>query len=397
MAIKILTIFGTRPEAIKMAPVVKALKGDWVINKVCVTGQHTEMLTPVLDLFDIRPDFTLDVMLPNQTLAALTAKILVGLDTILQQFKPAIILVHGDTTTTFAASLAAYYHHIPVGHVEAGLRTGNLYSPWPEEANRCLTTTLTDLHFAPTACARDNLLAEGVPADKIYVTGNTVVDALLEGNRKIETQSALRKNLAQEFPFLNDSRRMILVTGHRRENFGQGLQNICEAIRQIASLFPKVDIVYPVHLNPCVQTPVHQHLEGLTNVHLIEPLGYLPFIYLMKRAYMILTDSGGIQEEAPSLGKPVLLMRDTSERPEAILSGAVQLVGANSQAIVENVSALLEDEAVYNHFRCMTNPYGAGDAAEKIVQALKEVFAEKSSAEHRSDSQPAMSKVVQQV
>ncbi len=375
MTIKTLTILGTRPEAIKMAPLIQQLDSDSRFNnKLCITGQHQQMLDPVLALFQLVPDFNLHVMTENQDLSHLTAKILTGLTDVFKQYLPDLIFVHGDTTTTLAAAIAAYYHQIPVAHVEAGLRTGNLYSPWPEEANRTLAGALSKLHFAPTERARSNLLREGVKPESIHVTGNTVIDALHAMVHQIDTQPDLQHTLEQSFSFLTPQRKMILVTGHRRENFGQGFERICQALAQIAQRFPQVDIVYPVHLNPRVQQPVKLLLAGIENIYLIPPVDYLPFVHLMKSAYLILTDSGGIQEEAPSLGKPVLLMRDNTERPEAIDAGCVQLVGTNVETIVHHVARLLTDDACYQRMSHANNPYGDGRASARIVQVISEVF-----------------------
>ncbi|EJX1328841.1 UDP-N-acetylglucosamine 2-epimerase (non-hydrolyzing), partial [Vibrio parahaemolyticus] len=327
---KVLTVFGTRPEAIKMAPLVHALNSDSRFEaKCCVTAQHREMLDQVLELFDIKPDYDLNLMKVGQTLNDVSASILLELKPVLQDFKPDVVLVHGDTATTFSASLAAYYEQIEVGHVEAGLRTGNIYSPWPEEANRRLTGVLTKYHFAPTETSKNNLLKENVSSDDIHVTGNTVIDALLMVKNKIDKDESLNKSLASKFPFLDSEKKLILVTGHRRESFGGGFERICEALAITAREHPDAQIVYPVHLNPNVREPVNRILKGVDNIHLIEPQQYLPFVYLMNRAYIILTDSGGIQEEAPSLGKPVLVMRDTTERPEAVAAGTVKLVGTD--------------------------------------------------------------------
>lgn len=373
--VTVLSIFGTRPEVIKMAPVVKQLAhhGSFV-SQVCVTGQHQEMLKPFLDLFAIEPDYCLDVMQSGQTLAALTAKILQGLDEIFQHKKPDIVLVHGDTTTTFAASLAAFYHHIPVAHVEAGLRTRNIFLPFPEEANRHLTGVLAQFHFAPTSASRDHLLREGVPAEQIYVTGNTVIDALFDVLKQFEGNPLLAAQMAKQFSYLNPARRFILVTGHRRESFGEGFQRICNALADIATKFPEVDIVYPVHLNPAVQKPVKSLLNKQSNIYLIDPVTYLPFVYLMRHAFIILTDSGGIQEEAPSLGKPVLVMRDKTERPEAVEAGTVRLVGTNPTTIVAEVRRLIEDQGHYQTMSQALNPYGDGEAAKRIVYFLSKYF-----------------------
>lgn len=368
---KVLTVFGTRPEAIKMAPLLLALQEDSrFVSQLCVTGQHREMLDQVLDLFALKPDFDLKVMKPGQDLTDITSSILLKMKDVLVESKPDLVLVHGDTATTFAATLAAYYQQIPVGHVEAGLRTGNLYSPWPEEANRKLTGALAALHFAPTRMSAENLLAEGVGAHLIHVTGNTVIDALIKVVQRFDEDVALAESLSLQFPFLDFGRRVILVTGHRRESFGGGFERICEALRRTASAFPEVDIVYPVHLNPNVRKPVNRFLSGLSNVHLIDPLDYLPFIFLMSRSYLILTDSGGIQEEAPSLGKPVLVMRDTTERPEAVEAGTVELVGTDIKKICARIDALLTEPAVYERMSLAHNPYGDGQACGRILNVL---------------------------
>lgn len=369
---KTLCVFGTRPEAIKMAPLIKALGArDHFDSRVCVTGQHREMLDQVLDLFGIVPDHDLDVMKPGQDLTDVTCTILSRLRDILIKEKPDVVLVHGDTSTTFATSLAAYYQRIPVAHVEAGLRTGNLYSPWPEEANRKLTGSIAAMHFAPTDTAKENLLREGVRPESITVTGNTVIDALLEVVSKIEKDEVSTRELSDQFSFLRDEARLVLITGHRRESFGSGFEQICEAISQVARERPNVDFVYPVHLNPNVREPVHRLLGGLDNVHLIDPLDYLPFVYLMNRSNIILTDSGGIQEEAPSLGKPVLVMRETTERPEAINAGTVRLVGTNMNRISSELTTLLTDEASYLKMSFAHNPYGDGNACERILNSLE--------------------------
>ena len=368
---KVLTVFGTRPEAIKMAPLVKALANDTRYEaKVCVTAQHREMLDQVLDLFEIVPDFDLDLMKAGQTLPEVTSRILLELTPVLKEFKPDVVLVHGDTATTFAASLAAYYEQIPVGHVEAGLRTGNIYSPWPEEANRKLTGALTKYHFAPTETSKDNLLKENVDASDIYVTGNTVIDALLLVKEKVETDTVLKAEMQVNFPFLNNDKKLVLITGHRRESFGGGFERICEAINKLATQNPDVIFCYPVHLNPNVQEPVNRLLANLQNVHLIEPQQYLPFVYLMNRSNIILTDSGGIQEEAPSLGKPVLVMRDTTERPEAVDAGTVKLVGTSVAKITTEVSKLLNDASYYQEMSFAHNPYGDGKACQRICDSL---------------------------
>ncbi|KAB0640068.1 non-hydrolyzing UDP-N-acetylglucosamine 2-epimerase [Burkholderia latens] len=367
----ILVTFGTRPEAIKMAPVVRRLKARAGVRcAVCVTAQHRQMLDQVLDLFGIVPDFDLDLMRNGQTLGNLTGQILTTLDPVLESFKPDLVLVHGDTTTTLGASLAAYYRRIPVGHVEAGLRTGNLYAPWPEEANRKMTGTLALHHFAPTETSKANLLSEGVAAERIHVTGNTVIDALLTVTERLAHEPELASRMRAAFPFLGDARRMILVTGHRRENFGVGFERICTALATIATRFPECRIVYPMHLNPNVREPVTRLLGDIDNVVLIEPQEYLQFVYLMSRAWLILTDSGGIQEEAPSLGKPVLVMRDTTERPEAVAAGTVWLVGTDAHRLVSAVTQLWECPDVYHSMSRAHNPYGDGHASERIVDLL---------------------------
>lgn len=372
---KVLTVFGTRPEAIKMAPLVQALGDDSRFESyVCVTAQHREMLDQVLNLFTIEPQFDLNVMKPGQSLAELTGRVIAGVDQVLQEVRPDCLLVHGDTTTTFAASLAGYYHKTCIGHVEAGLRTGNLYSPWPEEGNRRLTGALTNLHFAPTDGARQNLLAEGVEDGLITVTGNTVIDALLNVADRIQRAPELQTELAGRFPFLTADRRLILVTGHRRESFGGGFERICDALARIASNHPECDVVYPVHLNPQVQEPVRRRLGQTPNVHLIAPQDYLPFVYLMQRSHLILTDSGGIQEEAPSLGKPVLVLRDTTERPEAVDAGTVKLVGTNVEAITGTVETLLNDTRAYDDMARAHNPYGDGQACERIIASLAQTL-----------------------
>lgn len=368
---KVLTVFGTRPEAIKMAPLVHALSADERFeSKVCVTAQHREMLDQVLSLFEISPDYDLNLMKAGQTLNEVTARILLELKPVLQEFKPDVVLVHGDTATTFAASLAAYYEQIAVGHVEAGLRTGNIYSPWPEEANRKLTGALATYHFAPTETSKNNLLREGYEQANIFVTGNTVIDALLMVKDKIDSEQTLNYSLATQFPFLDENKKLILVTGHRRESFGGGVERICEALAIIAKTNPDVQILYPMHLNPNVREPVNRILGDIDNIILIEPQEYLPFIYLMMRAYIILTDSGGIQEEAPSLGKPVLVMRDTTERPEAVSAGTVKLVGTDVEKIISELRILISDKDAYQTMSFAHNPYGSGVASQHIINAL---------------------------
>lgn len=355
-----------------MAPLVHALAKDPHFEaKVCVTAQHREMLDQVLSLFSIVPDYDLNIMSPGQGLTEITCRILQGLKPVLESFKPDVVLVHGDTTTTAAASLAAFYQRIPVGHVEAGLRTGDLYSPWPEEANRTLTGHLAMYHFAPTENSRQNLLRENLSGKRIFVTGNTVIDALFWVRDRVMNDKALNADLSQRYPFLSQGKKMILVTGHRRESFGQGFEQICHALAEVAANNPDVQIVYPVHLNPNVSEPVNRILGHIDNIMLIEPQEYLPFVWLMNHAWLILTDSGGIQEEAPSLGKPVLVMRETTERPEAIDAGTVRLVGTDSQRIVDEVTRLLRDEEEYQRMSRAHNPYGDGRACERILSALK--------------------------
>jgi len=372
---KISVVFGTRPEAIKLAPVILALKADPQFEcRVCVTAQHREMLDQVLLAFEIVPDEDLNLMQPNQTLASLTARAIESLDSYFADEKPDMVMVQGDTTTVFCAALVAFYHHIPIAHVEAGLRTHNLNSPWPEEANRVLTSHLAALHFAPTATSRENLLKEGIHADRIHVTGNTVIDALFIALKKIKASPPDIPGLSNEIIEPHSNKPLVLITGHRRENFGGGFKNICEAISELAVRFPQVDFVYPVHLNPNVQKPVYDLLAGHQNIHLISPLDYLPFVALMNRATLILTDSGGVQEEAPSLGKPVLVMRDTTERPEAVEMGTVKLVGADEKAIVEEATTLLTDHKAYAAMANAVNPYGDGKATQRILHACKNFF-----------------------
>ena len=368
---KVLSIFGTRPEAIKMAPLVVKLKQNTLINSaVCVTGQHREMLDQVLELFNIVPDYDLNVMKKNQTLSEVTSRIITNLSPIIEEFQPDLILVHGDTTTTFSAALSGFYHQVSVGHVEAGLRTGNIFSPWPEEANRKLVSCVTKMHFAPTKQAMINLKEENVEENKIVVTGNTVIDALMMIKDNIECNTNLKDSLKQNFPFINDGKRIVLVTGHRRENFGQGFENICESIKSLALKNKDVNFVYPVHLNPRVREPVNVLLSNISNIHLIEPQGYLEFVYLMIESYVILTDSGGIQEEAPALGKPVVVMRDTTERPEAVAAGTVILVGTDKNKIINAIDTLLNNEDQYREMSMAHNPYGDGTASDKIIQQI---------------------------
>ncbi len=384
---KILIIFGTRPEAIKMAPLVKEFQKRPGIyeTKVCVTGQHREMLDQVMRIFEITPDYDLAIMKPGQDLYDVTSKILLGLKEVLIQEKPDLVLVHGDTATSTAAALAAFYQRITVGHVEAGLRTHNIYSPWPEEMNRLLTGRLANIHFSPTELSKLNLLNEGVDEAKIMVTGNTVIDALIMVTDKIKTDQNVTKTVKDYlnsqgldntlFESWSNNKKLVLITGHRRENFGEGFLNICYSIKELAMKYPDVDFVYPVHLNPNVKQPVFEILGGqkseiLPNIHLISPLDYLPFVYLMSNSFLVLTDSGGIQEEAPGLGKPVLVMRDTTERPEAVDAGTVMLVGTDKKKIVNEVSRLLDDKVHYNKMSKATNPYGDGKACQRIVDFL---------------------------
>ena len=373
---KILLVFGTRPEAIKMAPLVKALQKDTehFETRVCVTAQHRQMLDQVLEVFGITPDYDLNIMAPNQDLYDITSKVLLGLRDVLKDFAPDVVLVHGDTTTSMAASLAAFYRQIAVAHVEAGLRTYDMLSPWPEEMNRQVTDRICTYYFAPTGQSRQNLLRENIEEKKIFVTGNTVIDALLMAVDIIATKTGMEEQIhkeIQEKGYTVGERDYILVTGHRRENFGEGFLHICKAIRELASQYPDIDIVYPVHLNPNVQKPVYELLSGLDNVFLISPLDYLPFIYAMQHSILLLTDSGGVQEEAPSLGKPVLVMRNTTERPEAVEAGTVKLVGTDAETIVGNVVELLRNKELYKRMSETHNPYGDGQACERIVNALK--------------------------
>jgi UDP-N-acetylglucosamine 2-epimerase (non-hydrolysing) len=382
---KILIVFGTRPEAIKMAPVVKRFLDcrDEFDTKVCVTAQHRQMLDQVLTLFDIKPDYDLDIMRPNQDLYDIFTGIMLKIREIYSLVKPDMVLVHGDTSTSTAAALAAFYQQIPVAHVEAGLRTNNIYSPWPEEMNRQITSRIATLNFAPTEIARQNLLRENIAGNQIAVTGNTVIDALRMAIRKTETAPELNSqtlDLIRKFGYdplrITGSRKLILITGHRRENFGQGFINICEGIRDLSEKYPEIDLVYPVHLNPNVRKSVTEILGKSTqeNLFLIEPLDYLPFVYLMTRSYLVLTDSGGIQEEAPDLGKPVIVMRDTTERPEALEAGTIELVGTDREKIVQSVSRLIEDSSHYRKMSEAVNPYGDGKAAERIVDFIKNYY-----------------------
>ncbi len=379
---KVMLIFGTRPEAIKMAPLVKAFqaRADQFETIVTVTGQHRQMLDQVLDLFEITPDYDLDIMKPGQDLFDVTSRVLTGMRDVLDRAKPDLVLVHGDTSTSTAAALAAFYRQIPVGHVEAGLRTGDIYSPWPEEMNRLITSRIATLNFSPTEQARQNLLCENVAPEKIAVTGNTVIDALQMVVDKIENTPGLEdevkrriKDSGYDLGLQDSGRRLILITGHRRENFGNGFMRICHAIRELAAKYPDVDLLYPMHLNPNVRKPIAEVFSGNTpaNVHFIEPLEYLPFVYLQKRSYLILTDSGGIQEEAPSLGKPVLVMREVTERPEALEAGTIRLVGTDDRKIVDEASRFLDDAAYYHANSLIANPYGDGQACSRIIDFIK--------------------------
>jgi UDP-N-acetylglucosamine 2-epimerase (non-hydrolysing) len=374
---KIMLVFGTRPEAIKMAPVYHALKAcpEQFKTQVCVTGQHRQMLDQVLRVFEITPDIDLHLMKAGQDLYDVTASVLLGLRDVLREQKPDVLLIHGDTTTTLAAAIAGFYAGVPVGHVEAGLRTHDVYAPFPEEFNRQVASKLTRWHFAPTEFSQKNLLNERVPEDQITVTGNTVIDALLWVLARIDSdtarQAALANFLNDCLPFSWQTERFVLITGHRRESFGDGFLQICEAIKDLAARHPNVHLVYPVHLNPNVQQPVKSLLADLPNVHLIQPLDYEPFVYLLKHSHIVLTDSGGIQEEAPSLGKPVLVMRDVTERPEAVDAGTVILVGANRERIVANVSELLENDVTYKRMTRAHNPYGDGNACGRIIAVLR--------------------------
>ena len=380
----ILLVFGTRPEAIKMCPLVKEFKRfpELFDTKVCVTGQHREMLDQVLHIFDIQPDYDLNIMKQGQDLYDITTRVLLGMRDVLQQVKPDIVLVHGDTTTSTATALAAFYQQIPVGHVEAGLRTNNIYSPWPEEMNRQITSRIATYNFAPTPLSKSNLLKENIKEDSILVTGNTVIDALHQVVYQIKSNDSMATELSHQLlqagydiSRLDANRKLVLITGHRRENFGQGFINICTAIRDLANRFPNVDFVYPMHLNPNVRKPIHQvfgeQTDACENVFFIEPLEYLLFVYLMEKSYLVLTDSGGIQEEAPGLGKPVLVMRDTTERPEALDAGTVRLVGTDYNLIVSSVTELLSDDQAYSRMSHAVNPYGDGKACGRIVNHLK--------------------------
>lgn len=388
---RIMLVFGTRPEAIKMAPLVKAFQNQNEIFEtiVCVTGQHREMLDQVLNIFDITPDFDLNIMKQGQDLYDITAKVLLGMREVFKQCRADLLLVHGDTTTSTAAALAAFYQQIPVAHIEAGLRTHNIYSPWPEEMNRQITGRIATLHFSPTSLSRCNLLEEHVDAKHIFVTGNTVIDALLWVTKKIKNDNTLAKSLSARLKecgydterIKNGKKKMILITGHRRENFGDGFMNICHAIKKLSEKYPEVDFVYPMHLNPNVRKPIHsvfgEDLSQMKNLFFIEPLEYLSFVFLMEKSSIVLTDSGGIQEEAPGLGKPVLVMRDTTERPEALEAGTVKLVGTDYKKIVDGISILLDNSNAYNVMSKATNPYGDGTACQRIINTIKEYYMHK--------------------
>ena len=368
---KILLVFGTRPEAIKMAPLYNFLRQSSCFEiKVCVTGQHRDMLDQVLELFNITPDFDLNIMQIGQDLTDITVRVLNGLNILFQDYIPDIVLVHGDTATTFSATLACYYKKIKVGHIEAGLRTNNIYAPWPEEGNRRLTGAICNYHFAPTEAARNNLLKENIDPKNIFVTGNTVIDALYYVLDIIEKDEVLQREIKQKFNYVDWNKKVVLITGHRRENFGQGFENICQAIHELAEECSDIQFIYPMHLNPNVRSPVKKYLSNNDNIFLIEPLDYLPFVYLMSKSYLILTDSGGIQEEAPSLGKPVLVMRDTTERPEAVAAGTVKLVGTSKDIIKKEVLALLGNSELYNAMTELHNPYGDGRACEYITSII---------------------------
>ena len=382
---KIMLVFGTRPEAIKMAPLVKGFLNypDFFETIVCVTGQHREMLDQVLQIFDIKPDYDLNIMKQGQDLYDVTASVLIGMRDVLREAKPDMVLVHGDTTTSTASALAAFYQQIPVGHVEAGLRTHNIYSPWPEEMNRLITGRIAAYHFSPTPLSRRNLLSEGVNPETVIVTGNTVIDTLYMVVDKIKSNKALDMelknvltNVGYDVNRLADGRKLVLITGHRRENFGDGFISVCTAIKDLTRKYPKVDFVYPMHLNPNVRKPIHEvfgdELSDLGNMFFIEPLEYLSFVYLMEKSTLVLTDSGGIQEEAPGLGKPVLVMRDTTERPEALDAGTVKLVGTNCNKIVSEVSALLNDAEYYERMSMAINPYGDGKASQRIIDSFRD-------------------------
>ena len=369
MSINILFIFGTRPEAIKLAPVIKELKKEKIFEvKICVTAQHRQMLDQTLEIFEIKSDFDLNIMKNNQDLYDLTSNILIGLNEIFKDYQPDLVFVHGDTTTTLVASLASYYKKIPIAHIEAGLRTNNIYSPFPEEINRQLTSRLSKYHFAPTETSKNNLIKEGIDEKTIFITGNTVIDALLYVVKKVESKEVIIDG------YKITNRKIVLITGHRRENFGEGFLNICEAIKELALKHEYIDFVYPVHLNPNVQKPVFELLSGIANVYLIKPLDYEQFVYLMNKSYIIITDSGGVQEEAPSLGKPVLVMRNTTERPEAVKAGTVKLVGTDKEKIYKEVNNLITNKNTYEQMSKAINPYGDGNASKRINEILKNIY-----------------------
>jgi UDP-N-acetylglucosamine 2-epimerase (non-hydrolysing) len=372
--IKILAVFGTRPEAIKMAPLILKMREYSAFDvKICVTAQHREMLDQVMKFFELTADYDLNLMSPGQNLSEITSKAIVGLTKIYSENSPDLVLVHGDTTTTASAALAAYYEKIPIGHIEAGLRTGDIYSPWPEEVNRKITATIASLNFAPTLSAKENLLNEGVSSSSIFVTGNTVIDALLIAKRKIDKNVDLKEKLNQRFSYLENEKKLILVTGHRRENFGVGFENICKALKLISQR-DDVQIIYPVHFNPNVQEPVRRILGMSKNIKLIEPLEYIAFVYLMSKSHFILTDSGGIQEEAPALGKPVLVMRNTTERPEAVEAGTAKLIGTKMETILDGVNQLLDKKDEYLRMSDVSNPYGEGRSSEIIANIIQKNF-----------------------
>ncbi|WP_433847452.1 non-hydrolyzing UDP-N-acetylglucosamine 2-epimerase [Acinetobacter proteolyticus] len=370
---KVLVVFGTRPEAIKMAPLVKLLSADpFFETKVCITAQHRQMLDSVLSVFDIQPDYDLNIMKAGQSLTELNARMMLALEEVLVDCKPDLVLVHGDTSTTLSTAMAAFYQKIDVGHVEAGLRTYDIYSPWPEEANRQLTSVIAKWHFCPTETSANHLLQEHINKSKICITGNTVIDALFYVKDQLNNNEALQQQMRTHFNMLDLNKKRVLITGHRRENFGEGFENICKAIKALAESYPEVEFVYPVHMNPNVMQPVYQYLDGVDNIKLIEPQEYVQFIWLMQHSHIILTDSGGIQEEAPSLGIPVLVMRDTTERQEAVEAGTVKLVGTSKELIIQQTSALLDDQALHQQMSLAHNPYGDGLACKRIIEHLKQ-------------------------
>lgn len=372
---KILSIFGTRPEAIKMAPIVVKLSNDHSIeHRTCVTSQHREMLDQVLEIFAIKPDYDLDLMKQGQDLSDLTSQILISLKMVLEDYEPDMVLVHGDTSTTMAASLAAFYKQIPIAHVEAGLRTYNKYSPWPEEVNRCITSTLAQYHFAPTTVAENNLLKENIPQNSISVTGNSVIDALYMTLEKIKADASLSIELSEKYDWLNNYEKYVLITAHRRENMGIPIKNICDGIKEASYKYKDIAFVFPVHLNPNIRAPVFKTLSNCKNIYLLDPLNYLEFSYLMAGCYFVITDSGGVQEEAPSLGKPVLVLRDTTERPEALSAGTIRLIGTSRESITENIRDLVENSSNYQSMSSAINPYGDGYASDRIIKFLKQVL-----------------------